>query len=67
MAAKALSKPAALSSPKMRSAMTYDTVKSYITNVERWDKSYMPVFEPAEILDKLKEIVAYIKTLPGKK
>lgn len=67
MAAKALSKPTILSSPKIRSAMSYDTVKSYITNVERWDKSYMPVFEPAEILDKLEEIIAYIKTLPGKK
>lgn len=67
MAAKALSKPVALSSPDVLATLTYDKVKSYITDINRWDKSYMPVFEPAEILDKLKDILAYIKTLPNKK
>jgi mono/diheme cytochrome c family protein len=67
MAAKALSKPVALTTPEVLPKLSYDKVKIYITDINRWDKSYMPVFEPAEILDKLEDILAYVKTLPGKK
>jgi len=64
MAAKALNKPAAIGSPKIAPTLTYDSVKAYVTNIDRWDKSYMPVFSEEEILAKLPDIIAYIKTLP---
>jgi len=64
MAAKALSKPVAIGSPEIASTLTYDRVKAYVTNIDRWDKSYMPVFSEEEILGKLPDIIAYIKTLP---
>jgi len=64
MAANALNKPAAIGSPKIAPTLTYDSVKTYVTNIERWDKSYMPVFSEEEILGKLPDIIAYIKTLP---
>ena len=66
MAPKALKKPVALSSPEVAAKISYGSVKEYITDASRWDRSYMPVFQETEILDKLKEIVAYIKMLPTK-
>ncbi len=64
MASKALNKPVAIGSPEIAPTLTYERVKAYVTNIERWDKSYMPVFSEEEILDKLPDIIAYIKTLP---
>jgi len=64
MAAKALSKPVAIGSPEIAATLTYKSVKAYVTNINRWDKSYMPVFSEDEILPKLADIIAYIKTLP---
>jgi len=64
MAAKALNKPVAIGSPAVAEKLTYDSVKAYLTNINRWDKSYMPVFSEEEILPKLPDILAYIKTLP---
>jgi len=64
MAAKALNKPTPIGSPKIAQTLTYDSVKAYVTNIDRWDKSYMPVFSEEEILGKLPDIIAYIKTLP---
>ena len=66
LAEKALKKPIALGSPEINAALTYDKIKNYVTNVDRWDKSYMPVFDEEAILDKLKEIFSHIKTLPSK-
>ncbi len=64
MAAKALNKPIAIGSAKIAPTLTFDSVKAYVTNINRWDKSYMPVFSEEEILPKLADIIAYIKTLP---
>ena len=64
MAAKALNKPVAIGSPEIAPTLTYESVKAYVTNIDRWDKSYMPVFSEEEILGKLPDIIAYIKTLP---
>ncbi len=64
MASRALNKPTAIGSPEIAPTLTYDNVKTYVTNIDRWDKSYMPVFPEEEILGKLPDIIAYIKTLP---
>lgn len=63
MASKALNKPVAIGSPEIAATLTYEKVKKYITNIDRWNESYMPVFPAEEILDKLEEIIAHIKTL----
>jgi len=64
MANKTLKKPIAIGSPEIASALTYEEVKIYVTNIKRWSETYMPIFPEKEILDKLEEIIAYIKTLP---
>ncbi|VAX10617.1 hypothetical protein MNBD_GAMMA26-2364 [hydrothermal vent metagenome] len=66
MASKALNKPIAIGSPEIASALTFDGVKSYVTDTGRWGKSYMPIFPEEEIIHKLDEILAYIRTLPEK-
>jgi mono/diheme cytochrome c family protein len=67
MASRALNKPAALSSTEIVSTLTYERVKDYITGNNRAESSYMPMFTPAEIIDRLDDIIAYIKTLPDQR